>query len=394
MKTITKIFRYIGYILFRPIWWLERLVPRNKNIWVFGAWYGQKYSDNSKWLYEYVLNNNPEIKAVWITKNRDVYKKLHSQGKNVCLSSSLPGVWWCLRAKYVFLSSTQDDVNKFFLNGARQIWLWHGMPLKKIGFDDDSKSRLPHWKRCLASVIDPYLSLKPYATLTSSDFFTPFLERAFRLPKERIWNTGLPRCDAFFIDEKEHCIECLRSEFPDARILLYMPTFRMSSKMDGAIFSPFVKEFGFDQKNFISFLEQENIIFLFKPHFVDSGVQVEIDSSRFKYITDSDFEDLYVLLNSVDVLLTDYSSVYFDFLATKKPIYLLPFDYNEYTKNSRGHYFDMYKEMSGAVCKNWQEFYKVGKNRKNINLEKDEKKFAEYLDGESCKKIVEGINDL
>ena len=49
---MNKILRYIGCILFRPIWCLGRLVPRSKKICFFEAWYGQKYSDNSKWLYE------------------------------------------------------------------------------------------------------------------------------------------------------------------------------------------------------------------------------------------------------------------------------------------------------------------------------------------------------
>ena len=391
MKILLKLFRYITYIFFRPIWWLERFIPRNKNIWVFGACYGQKYSDNSKWLYEYVLEHEPTIKAIWITKNFAVYKKLRSFRKPVAMSSSFSGIWSCLRAKYAFLTSGVVDINAFVLNGCKQIWLWHGMPLKKIGYCEACNSS--KCKQALLKLLNPYFELKPYSTITSSDFFTPFLKNAFKLPDEKIWKTGLPRCDAFFSNQTESFISKLHLEFPNSKVLLYMPTFRMNSNMDGIPFSPFVKDYGFYENEFSNFLETQNLIILFKPHFVDSEVKVEISSKRFRYITDDDFKDLYILLNSVDGLLTDYSSVYFDFLATKKPIYLLTFDYEEYTKKSRAHFFNMFEEMHAPICKNWREFYKHAENYRNkndvfVSLENDHAKFAELLDGKSCEKLV------
>ena len=387
MKLFTKLFCYAGYILFRPIWWLERLLPRSKKIWIFGAWYGQKYSDNSKWLYEYVLEHEPAIKAVWITKNRSVYEKLCAQKKSVCMSTSLSGAWCCLRAGYAFFSSTQEDVNKFFINGVRQIWLWHGMPLKKIGYDDNLVA-VSEWKQRLADFLAPYTVVRPYCTCTSADFFIPFLKTAFRLKEERIWKTGLPRCDVFFSGKKSLFVRKVQKQFSNARVFLYLPTFRMSSRMDGTPFSPFQAEFGFEEQEFIQFLQKENIIMLYKPHFVDSAVDVAIHSDRFRFIKENEFEDLYVLLNSVDALITDYSSVYFDFLASRKPIFLLPFDYVEYTRNSRGHYFDMYRELHGAVCNSWSDFYSSVVKIKTVDLETDRTKFAEYMEGMSCKKIV------
>ena len=391
-KNLHKLMRYAGYILFRPIWWLERLIPRNKNIWIFGAWYGQKYSDNSKWLYEYVLENEREIKAVWITKNCEVYKKLRSQNKPVYMSASFAGAWWCLRAKYALLTSGVVDVNAFALNGCKQIWLWHGMPLKKILNSETSYLSLSKINKIVQKVLNPYFSFKPYSTLTSADFFTPFLKEAFQLPESRIWKTGLPRCDAFFTSLRESCVDKFRTQFAGARIFLYMPTFRMSSAMDGTPFNPFISTFGFDEKEFGCFLETQNIVFLFKPHFVDSVVHVEVSSQRFRCISDNDFGDLYLLLNSVDVLLTDYSSVYFDFIPTIKTIYLLPFDYEDYKKTSRDHYFNMYEKMKAVVCNSWSDFYDNVKNHEWKKIDFGENKiFAEYLDGTSSKKIVDTI---
>lgn len=392
MSVLTKILQFSGYILFRPLWWLERLVPRSKNVWVFGAWYGQKYSDNSKWLYEYVLEQNPKIKAVWITKNREVYEKLRSDGKPVCMSSSPAGAWFCMRALYALLTSGVVDVNRFFLNGCRQIWLWHGMPLKKILQSDDAYIAKTGLHKALSTFLNPYLRFHPYATLSSADFFNDFLMEAFDLPKEKIWNTGLPRCDAFYSEKKESFISALRLKFSNSKIFLYMPTFRMSSEMEGKAFSPFDFAYGYDEISFKEFLEKNNIVFLYKPHFVDSAVQVQIDSDHFIILNDSISDDLYVLLSSVDALLTDYSSVFFDFIPSKKPIYLLPFDYEQYIHNSRSHYFDMYKEMTGVVCSSWREFYAAVENEKwkSIDFEKN-KKLAEFLDGKSCEKVIERL---
>ncbi|MDE6244283.1 MAG: CDP-glycerol glycerophosphotransferase family protein [Treponemataceae bacterium] len=395
-KTMNTILRYIGYILFRPIWWLERLIPRSKNIWIFGAWYGQKYSDNSKWFYEYVLENEPHLKAVWITKNKDVYKELCARNKSVCMSSSLKGVLWCLRAKYAFLTSGVVDVNALALNGCKQIWLWHGMPLKKILNSESTYTSAK--KKAFQRMLNPYYSFAPSFTLTSSDFFVPYLKEAFMLPESKILKTGLPRCDAFFTRKKEKLITDLKTHFPNARFLLYMPTFRMSSQLNGLPFNPFVQQFCFDEKEFVAFLEDCNIVFLYKPHFADSSVNVQINSTRFLCVTDGCFEDLYVLLNSVDGLITDYSSVFFDFLATKKPVYLLPFDYEEYVNTSRSHFFNMYDEMHGMFCNNWKDFYKQLLKAQTISLldrlEEDRIKFATYLNGRSCESLFKILKQV
>lgn len=247
-------------------------------------------------------------------------------------------------------------------------------------------------------MLNPYYSFTPSFTLTSSDFFVPYLKEAFMLPESKILKTGLPRCDAFFTRKKEKLVTDLKTHFPNAKFLLYMPTFRMSSQLNGLPFNSFVRQFGFDEKEFVTFLEDCNIVFLYKPHFADSSVNVQINSSRFLYVTDDCFEDLYVLLNNVDGLITDYSSVFFDFLATKKPVYLLTFDYEEYINTSRSHFFNMYDEMHGMFCNNWKDFYKQILKTQSMSLhnrlEEDRIKFATYLNGRSCESLFKILEQV
>ena len=389
-KTCKKILLDAFYLIFRPIWILERLIIRNKNIWIFGAWFGQKYSDNSKWLYEYVIKNNPEIYPVWITKNKDIYLKLKQENKNVCLSHSLKGIYYCLHAKYAFLTNGVEDVNMYFINGATQIWLWHGMPLKKILKSTDKWKQLTKFQLKKSKIINPYNYLNPDYTVSSSDFFTKILIEAFDLPENQILCTGLPRVDAFFCNKTEQLCEDIRNKYKDVKIFFYMPTYRQKEKA----YNPFDIKYNFNENEFNSFLEKNNIVILYKPHFVDSNINLNIKSERFLLLNDNMFNDLYILLNSIDALITDYSSVFFDFIPSKKPIFLFPFDYSDYIQNSRSHYFNLFNEMKANICSNWNEFYSIiEKNMINCYCPENYK-FIEYLDGNSCKKIVEKIKSL
>ena len=92
------------------------------------------------------------------------------------------------------------------------------------------------------------------------------------------------------------------------------------------------------------------------------------------------------------MLMTDYSSIYFDFIATGKPVVLLPFDYEDYLTYARAHYFDYFENMEGEKARSWQEFYQIldaGTYRPVSDAAQH--KFAEYVDGECCRKLAERI---
>ena len=72
--------RYLLYIFFLPLWWLQLFSPRRRDVWIFGAWYGRRFSDNSKYLYMYVDENCPDIRN---TKVIDIYNELVDFGTKV-----------------------------------------------------------------------------------------------------------------------------------------------------------------------------------------------------------------------------------------------------------------------------------------------------------------------
>ena len=118
---MTEVLRLISNIIYIPFWHLLRGFPRNPNLWVFGAWFGEKYTDNAKELFEYVTANDEAINAVWITRNKYIYNKLNQQNIKCYMNNSFKGIFICMRAKLFIFSSTKYDINPLLTNGATKI---------------------------------------------------------------------------------------------------------------------------------------------------------------------------------------------------------------------------------------------------------------------------------
>ena len=400
-KLIIKGVKLILGILFLPFWWLELLIPRNKQIILFGAWSGNKYSDNSKALFEYILKNEPKLKVYWITKDKKIYQKLSREKKPVLMVYSLKD-WIITLQASVVINTCANDFNNFALHGVKQICLWHGMPLKKIEFDTKYGIKAQGKDGKISSkitgkikkIVYPYTlyNKMPNVTVTSSEFFIPFLSSAFLLDKRKIWLTGLPRTDWFYKEKTESIIYNLRKKFSDTRIILYMPTFRFSL-YGMEVYDPFHdKSFNLDK--FIEFLSKENIVFMYKAHFFDQAFNHSLPTDRFILINDGDYDELYVLISNIDILITDYSSVYFDFLCLNKPAILTPFDYDFYIKEARDHYFD-YNLLPSIKAYNWDELMNIIAEKKYYSLPKQEAdKFCKYNDGHASERILQKTLEL
>ncbi len=356
MKTIKQTSADIVHALrglcFLPCWWEQRLHKRDPHLWTFGAWDGLRYSDNSRALYEYVIAHYPQIKAVWMTHSPAIVQHLKDRGLPVVLCESKEGRQIQKKAGFFFATKGADDSSPRYMNGIRYINLWHGMPLKQIGNDAQlfirKNTLFKRFKTICRRCFVPWEFLQGQ-TLSSAPFFTPFLQSAFELPSSEIWETGLPRIDKFRSTAPEELIQALDKQFNRPLKVLYMPTHRDAEHH----FNPFTKA-GFCAATFNILLEQHNIVFLYKGHFFDRDVHEESLPQRLITLSDNDYDDLYTFVRDVDVLITDYSSIYFDFLYLRKPIILFPFDEEAYITKSRPFYFD-YALMAAKRVYTWQE---------------------------------------
>lgn len=388
----------IGALLFLPIWYLQKLCPRDKHIWLFGSWFGKKYSDNSRALYEYVLKNEPGIKPVWITHSKDIYRKLSDEGKPVKMSNSPGGILTCLRAGIVFINNTPEEINAKFINGAYTVWLWHGVGLKHIMADEERflwkhYSAFKKLKVRINRFLFPYRDKpKKDSVLNTGDFFSGFFMSGFEVNKDQIWVDGYPRNDYLFFSEEENIISKYRTLFPTAKFIIYMPTHRLLARK-GVPFNGF-EGFGFNKEQFFRLLENKDYVFFNKGHFCDADADIKIKNERFVNLTDSDFDNLYLLIKDMDILITDFSSVYFDFLLTSKPIILAPFDYDEYVTKERTLQFD-YNEQKAIQAHDWPELLAILSQKTfSSPTEEEISKFHNHKDGNSSKRLVLRLKDM
>lgn len=338
------------------VMWLliSTLVPRNDKIMVFGAWFAQKYEDNTKYLFEYALTFFSQYQLFWITDNERIYNKLCNKKLPVLLGNSLKAKYTILRAKFIFISTSRSDVGKNnvkYQGGAYCINLWHGIPLKKILYDNNYSFKLGFcfYIRDLLKKI-PY---RNYFVISSSECVSKIYMSAFNLKKSHVLELGQPRNDYFF---KEH-INPYRQQYFGKKIIIYMPTHRNEGQRIINL------ESIFDLNSLENLCNKYNAVFLIKKHFYHSNFypmtkdnsMIEPDKSLFIKDITNDLVDTQALLDSADVLITDYSSCYIDYLLLKRPIIFYNYDLSEYMSQDRQLYFDYNKVTPGKKCATFTE---------------------------------------
>ena len=379
-----KYLRYFFFLLWHPFWWTQLLIPRNKSIWVFGAWYGTEYSDNSRALFEYITKFHPEIKTYWLTRNKEVLKKVN----NSFAFYSLKGIIISLRCGFAIISSGRSDINPYFINGAKVIQLWHGSPMKKIGFDDSYHNS--KFVNFVFRYFFPFLyNYNPFAVVSTGEKFNSFLSSAFNC--KRILLSGYPRNDILFGNGIDSRIKEINRIYNNPLKIAYLPTFRDHDKNFNAF-----EKYLFQEDEWNKYLEMSNSVLITNNHYAAEDSKYKKSSIKriinFKRVSD---QNLNLILKDIDILITDYSGVYFDFLLLNKPIILAAFDLTEYQQKSRELYFDYDQDIKGLKCSNWEEILVSLKQNQFDSFDEEYiKKYNTYLDGNNSKRLTHLIKDL
>lgn len=326
------------------------IIPKNKRIWIFGAWLGNKYSDNSKYLYEYVKEKE-EIKAYWITKNKELYNKLYKFDKNVLYYKSFKAIYIRLIAGVVCYTNSLYDLGNILIHSrAYKVALWHGMPLKKIYYDnkrfksDGIKAVLKEIKRVL------FTDVKRNMTISTSNKCSETLKSAFKIREDKIFITGQPRNDVFFNVSNNLNININLSRFDN--ILLYMPTYR-ANDISSSKFNDLLKSL-VESNKIQETLDKSNSCLLIKTHYLVDKPQIY--NKRIIFVDDKEIEDIQQLIAKSDMLITDYSSCFIDFLITNKPIIFLANDIEEYINSENGFYYNYREITKGNLCEDIDQF--------------------------------------
>ncbi len=169
---------------------------------------------------------------------------------------------------------------------------------------------------------------------------------------------------------------------------MYLPTGRTSAQLPNDLLQDILSQ----REMWEAFLEKNNAILYIKPH---GKINTQLSSSNRVIFLDWNY-DIYEILKNCDILITDYSSVFIDFLLTEKPIIFAPFDFEDYIKH-REFYFDYYSYTPGPKTKNWNEVkYWIAKFIEDPEQYREERKkmlyfFHTYHDGKSCERVFKEL---
>jgi CDP-glycerol glycerophosphotransferase (TagB/SpsB family) len=361
-----------------------------KDIWIFGSRKGQFYDDNSKYLYLYVLNHKTDIYPVWITKNKIVYERLKLEKLPVALVGSEAANYLIENAKCAFINIIHSDLEKSRLSeNTKIIQLWHGTPMK---FNDISQFNERYDLVSLASS----LFLKEQA-LAPHDMFN------FQI-------TGYPRNDFLLNDDIPQMIEQdTLDKLQNKKVITFLPTYseerdeRKIGDKRGKSYDIW-GELNFEKLN--TMLVENNALFVIKLHPLQSpshcDVHKKLEESANVLIIDSTdpFADVYAYLKYTDIMITDYSSVLFDYLLLNRPVIFSCFDLESYSQN-RQLRFDYQAITPGVKTASWSEVLtqidwvlKMGDDQFAGERIKVNNTFNFYQDNKSCERIYQSAKML
>ena len=362
----------------------SKLIPKKKNRWIFGAWFGNAFSDNTKALYDYVEANHPEIERVWISSDP---AKADLPGCKVVKRNSFSSLKYILTANVAVMNQGFGDFAAFsFLGGAYKVQLWHGVAWKKIGRD-----AVPHLHGFYEKI---YQLINHYDLyIAPSRKYGETLKTAFKTDDSHILYVGQPRNEVLFskVFKNESRIKIeKKTGISNKRIIAYMPTFRDKTS---EVFS--FHKIGTDAR-FLEAAEKHDFIVVEKLHY-KNGQRAEIADEKNRVYSFPDV-DAATLLGAADLLITDYSSCFFDYLITDKPVIHFAYDYEYYKNKDRGLYYDISEVAAGTVVNNEEELIAaIDDNLRNDPGKKQRarvrEQFITFESDHNCERVFKTIEE-
>lgn len=311
---------------------IKLFIKTDPQLILINSFGGKKYDDSPKAIYERIKKDErfSNHKFVWAFHSPELY---HIEGAKVVKTDTFRYYITALKARCWITNSGIErglnfkGKNTFYFN------TWHGTPIKKMGTDLTSDNKSFKSKHKFSADI----------MTVQGDYEAEVFSRAFNIPHSRLLKCGLPRNDIFSNYTTAYYNELKKKlNIPtNKKIILYAPTFREYSKdsMHNCILIPPI-----DLKKWESTIGNEYIL-LFRAHYEVSKHMKITDTEFIRDMTNyPSLEDLMVIS---DILISDYSSIFFDYSIMDKPMLHFTYDYNDYSQN-RGMYFDIRKYINGS----------------------------------------------
>ncbi len=394
LKQVLKIIIRYGLILVNDC--LIQL-PVHRGRVLFESFNGKGLTDNPKAIYDELLQEYPNRRTelIWGVKG-EFYQELVTRfpEAHVVKRWSFAWLWASATAEYWIFNSRMPT----WWKKNRQttyVQTWHGTPLKHLALDMD-QVKLPgnSRERYLKEFVresdrwDYLVAANQY----SADIF----KRAFSF-HHHFLKTGYPRNDVLFQQNNTSTITQLKQKIigrPDCRVVTYAPTWRED---DFIKVGEYHFRWHFDLGEMLQVLP-EDVVLLVRPHYL---VTDHIDVSEFedRVVVDStsDMSEIYLI---TDLLITDYSSVMFDFANLRRPMLFFAYDLDYYRDDLRGFYFDYYHELPGPIATTapelLQEVRKLAQNDFAIldwqQFDRFAQRFVQWEQGDAAQQIIKKIH--
>jgi CDP-glycerol glycerophosphotransferase (TagB/SpsB family) len=384
-------------VRFACLYPLSFLIPRDRSLWVYGSNNGA-FTDNSKYLFLWMAEYRSDIRSVWIAKSEAVCERLRGLGYRVYHHHSLMGVWTRLRAGVYIYSYGLQDIGPEYVGNAAKVNLWHGVGLKNIEFKIKTGATARYYNPSALNayrLITPEKYIRPDLFVCPSGMMEEHFIQAFRLNDKNALRAGYPRNDF----GNDVGVAAIRRRVDDVtwyqeirqsyrRVVLYMPTFRDSKKRG-------IKDALGDIEELDAVLRSTGTVLLVKAH------PAEMFTLRGEYSSIRVLPnncDIYPVLGAVDALVTDYSSILYDYIAMGGTrIVLYTYDFEEYVSGSRDFAYPYLENTVGTRVSSFSELctaLTVLDVVPATDLERIKERFWGYANTNSCKAISEGIERL
>lgn len=358
------------------------------------------FADNSRGLWEYIVKNT-NYRTFWVIRDEKMYELLVKNGIQCALMDSELAKKNITRAHYLITSSFDLAYEKKL--GQIHVAAWHGFPLKVIGFFDSATSNHKEFEslKVITTQTDIITATSRLSHLTLSGMFA--------VDPRKVKETGYPRNDIMFWSDAESELQKLVDiDVRKCKLFFYLPTMRKGLKEEGEHFEKNIFNYSdYDVKVLDEFLEKNNAYIVAKVHFADNGMYKSGDFQLPERLIFLDTESMnehmctiYHIMNAFDALITDYSSIYVDYMLLDKPIIFSCPDMDKYKKDRGFVVDDPTLLLPGAIVKTQKEL--LGHLKKVIE-EKDEYKevrnekisiFHNHFDAESSKRVLEEMEKI
>lgn len=390
LKQIQKLAKWVILKLYR----LEvKLLPLQKDIIVFESNMGRNYTGNPKCIYEEMVRQGLDKKYHCYYLLDDV--SIYVPGKAKKIRRTRLQYFFLMGVAGILVCDARQPDYIIKRKGAVFIQTWHGTPLKKLALDMDTvnmadETDIDNYKKNF------YKNTRSWDYLISQNHFsTEVFRRAFAFDKQML-EIGYPRNDVLFRKNNPKAISTLKNKLglpENKKIVLYAPTWRDNEYYENGSYK-FNRAMDFD------LLREElgqDYICIVKYHYL---VRENMDWSNYrgfvyKFDMCEDIADLYLVS---DMLITDYSSVMFDYSNLNRPLFFFAYDLEEYKDNLRGFYFDFIEEAPGPIVRTTEDLIASIRNYNPADFADKQKafhmKYNNADDGNASKKVVKLIESI